>query len=53
MSAIQRVRQKNEKFSAFFKVGLYGIRLFRILCDATPAVMLSPHGYVRTMPIFE
>ena len=26
------------------KVGLYGIRLVRILCDATPAVMLSPPG---------
>ena len=25
-----------------FKVGLYGIRLVRILCDATPVVMLSP-----------
>ena len=35
------------------KVGLYGIRLVRILCDPTPAVMLSPPGYVRTMPIFE
>ena len=32
---------------------MYGIRLVRNICDATPAVMLSPPGYIRTIPIVE